>query len=137
MSTPHVGVAVTHKILHHKLPRLAPLLDGRTAPILSRQRVALGCSSNWAVILNDLTRQADQFESLESFQAALAGARRTKPLFRLRIHDTLLWCEAPDNVATHSGSARRSATGAGATGPSHENPVIWLHESRGTAVAVA
>jgi hypothetical protein len=39
MSAPNVGVAVTHKILHHKLPRLAPLLDGRTAPILSRQRL--------------------------------------------------------------------------------------------------
>jgi hypothetical protein len=94
MSTPHVGAAVTHKLLHHKLPRLAPLLDGRTGPILSRQRVALDCSSSWAVILDDLTRQAGQFESLESFQAALAGPRETQALFRLRIHDILLWCEA-------------------------------------------
>jgi hypothetical protein len=94
MSTPHVGVAVTHKLLHHKLPRLAPLLDGVTGRILSRRRVALECSSRWAVILNDLRRQAEQFESLEFFQAALAGPRGTRPLLRLRIHDILLWCEA-------------------------------------------
>jgi uncharacterized protein DUF6308 len=93
-STPNVGPAITHKLLHHKLPRLAPLLDGQTKPLLSRQRAALGYSSNWAVILHDLTGQAEQFESLESFLAALTRIQGTKALFRLRIHDILLWCHA-------------------------------------------
>ena len=94
MSTPNVGLAVTHKLLHHKLPRLAPLLDGKTKPLLSDRREALGYSSNWAVILHDLTGQAGQFESLESFLATLTRIRGTKALFRLRIHDILLWSHA-------------------------------------------
>lgn len=35
MATPDVGVALTHKVLHHKQPALFPLLDTRTAAVLS------------------------------------------------------------------------------------------------------
>jgi hypothetical protein len=55
MFTPSIGLAVIHKLLHHKLPRLAPLLDGKTKPFLSDRREVLSYSSNWAVILHDLT----------------------------------------------------------------------------------
>jgi hypothetical protein len=93
MAAPDVGTALTHKILHHKLPALAPLLDGKTEPVLRRVAEERGLSSSWAVILADIQTQPDAFERLDAYFASLASARPSRRLTRLRIHDILVWSE--------------------------------------------
>ena len=92
-ATPGVGIATAHKVLHHKLPRLAPLMDNRTFPILRRAADAQGLSSAWAAIHRDLANQAETFGRLEAEFAGFAERQGTARLGRLRIHDILLWCD--------------------------------------------
>jgi hypothetical protein len=94
ITSPDIGTAVAHKVLHHKLPTVAPLLDGRTEPVLARRAKETGASSAWAVILGDLRSQEESFERLETFVGRLVASRREgRPLSRLRIHDVLLWSD--------------------------------------------
>lgn len=114
---PKHRAAVIHKLLHHKLPRLALLLDGKTKPFLSDRREVLSYSSDWAVILHDLTGQAGQFESLESFLAALARVRGTKPSSDSGFTTSCCGATLFSAGTKQSSWARKSAATAGATGP--------------------
>ena len=63
--TGEVGVALTHKMLHHKRPRLFPLIDRQTLPRL-KARVHPGEGLYWAVIHRELTANAQQFQALRT-----------------------------------------------------------------------
>ncbi|MGI9032516.1 MAG: DUF6308 family protein [Acidimicrobiales bacterium] len=90
MGIPGVGVAVTHKTLHHKRPRLCPLLDGKTVPYYRD-------GHPWAGIHRELTAHEAEFRDLEAWFAERADARGGVGLSRLRLHDILLWCHATKN----------------------------------------
>jgi hypothetical protein len=87
MTIPDVGVALTHKTLHHKRPWLYPLIDGQTLK---------ACSDGfaWKTIHNDLNQEGGEpFAHLEGWFADLVAQREgCVPLSRLRLHDILLWC---------------------------------------------
>jgi hypothetical protein len=87
MSAPDVGVAITHKTLHHKRPDLFPLLDNKTLEAFTPREA-------WAGIHHDLATQQSQFEELEEWfgEEATKEERQGVPITRLRIHDILLWC---------------------------------------------
>lgn len=91
--TAHMGVALTHKMLHHKRPRLFPLIDRQTLPRLKAQ-VQPGAGLYWAVIHRELTSNAEQFAALEASLATLLNQPDDAPLERLRLHDILLWLTA-------------------------------------------
>jgi Family of unknown function (DUF6308) len=87
---PRIGVARSHKVLHHKRPKLVPLLDGQTVPLQeAATRRARG--NTWVQIHDDVVEHMSHFTELEEWFAALPGRRM--PLFRLRLHDILLWCD--------------------------------------------
>lgn len=82
MGAPDIGVALTHKTLHHKRPDMFPLIDNRTLAAFGKDA--------WAELHDDLTDGADDWEHLElrfADQAATHGVALT----RLRLHDILLW----------------------------------------------
>jgi hypothetical protein len=85
MSTPELGVALTHKTLHHKRPSLFPLIDGQTVHALGEEV--------WRTIHQDLNQgDGEPFEQLESWFRTLVGERGGGvELTRLRLHDILLW----------------------------------------------
>jgi Family of unknown function (DUF6308) len=84
MGAPGLDVAITHKTLHHKRPRVFPLLDGRTA-------MAYPAGEAWASIHDDLNADPDAWEQLERRFAGEAAQRGGVPLTRLRMHDIVLW----------------------------------------------
>lgn len=98
MCTPDVGLALTHKVLHHKRPALFPLLDNQTVAALPPGRA-------WLSIHQELTEGAAEFEDLENWFADQAVERNGVRLTRLRIHDIVLWCsvskERHDIVLEH------------------------------------
>lgn len=97
---PGVGVAITHKTLHHKRPRHFPLLDNKTLTMLAEDHA-------WSTIHDDLTGQSDSWEQLESQFAGLIYPGRGEVLLpRLRLHDILLWLRAPE---IHQEDEARSA----------------------------
>ncbi len=83
IGTPGIGVAVTHKLLHHKRPTTFPLLDNRTISALP--------GNSWARIHCDLTDAGDAWAQVEDSFNELARARGGVVLTRLRIHDIVLW----------------------------------------------
>lgn len=87
MSMPEIGVALTHKTLHHKRPTLFPLIDGRTVKAFDE-------GAAWVTIHRDINQHDGKpFASLEEWFAALAREQEgCVPLTRLRLHDILLWC---------------------------------------------
>ena len=104
--TGEVGVALTHKMLHHKRPRLFPLIDRQTLPRL-KARVHAGAGLYWAVIHRELTSNAAQFDHLEKTLADLLARPDDVRLERLRLHDVLLWLTATSkwDLALESGHA--------------------------------
>ena len=90
--TDGVGIALTHKLLHHKRPRLFPLIDQQTAPRLEA-RVPRGAGRFWAVIHRELTANAEQFSLLEDELARHLNQDDDVRLERLRLHDILLWTD--------------------------------------------
>ncbi len=92
MATDGVGVALTHKLLHHKRPLLFPLIDGLTAPKLKPHRD--GVVGLWGVVHRELQANADQFSALEKAFADLMTGKDDVALTRLRLHDILLWLKA-------------------------------------------
>lgn len=86
MTMPQLGVALTHKVLHHKRPKLFPLIDRQTVAALGKQA--------WLTIHGDLNQaQGEPFEELETWFADLVKDQKgCVPLSRLRLHDILLWC---------------------------------------------
>lgn len=86
------GVAVTHKTLHHKRPRVFPLLDNET---LKPFRGIV--TDAWERVHDDLTGQEASFVELEQWFADLATRLGGVSLTRLRLHDILLWCDCTGN----------------------------------------
>jgi hypothetical protein len=90
MKVKELNTARIHKVLHHKRPEHFPLVDGRTMELLGEDY--------WAVIHSDLLEGEAEFASLEGDFWSVAkdhgGWPRPRRLFRLRIHDILVWCEA-------------------------------------------
>jgi hypothetical protein len=91
MATPDVGIALTHKVLHHKRPALFPLLDNLTAAKVSP---APEGRNAWQQIHIEISNARDAFEELRSWFEAEATARSGDPLSLPRLHDILLWLHA-------------------------------------------
>jgi len=104
IGTPGVGIALTHKILHHKHPSVFPLLDGKTRELLADRVPDMNA---WQVIHSELGAAAGPFTGLERWFAELAVAEGGVPITRLRIHDIVLWCDAVGQaeVAQKAGAA--------------------------------
>ena len=93
MQTDDVGVALTHKLLHHKRPDLFPLIDGLTAPRLEPHTD--GDVRLWGVVHRQLRANAAEFAALErTFAELMNEAEGDVRLTRLRLHDILLWLRA-------------------------------------------
>jgi hypothetical protein len=96
MRTDDVGVALTHKLLHHKQPALFPLIDNRTGPLLDVHADS-STVGRWAVVHRELTTNRTQFAALERTVNVLLDGPNDVPLNRLRLHDVLLWLVATGN----------------------------------------
>ncbi len=105
MSTPDVGRALTHKVLHHKRPALFPLLDRLTADVLRPAGQPHGWNA-WQVICADIDGSRADFEELRAWFAELAAARDGVPLELLRLHDIPVWLQAAGqwNAAVMAGN---------------------------------
>lgn len=93
MSPKNIKLAIAHKILHHKRPRLFPLIDRRTQPIIA----STSAPDLWTQIHRDLRGNDTQFDYLEQVLEEQCKSQNTPALGRLRIHDILLWCHATNN----------------------------------------
>jgi hypothetical protein len=91
MATPNVGIALTHKVLHHKQPTLFPLLDNLTAAKLSGRPAD---RSLWQQVHAEIGRSRGEFEDLRSWFAETAALRDATALSLPRLHDILLWLNA-------------------------------------------
>lgn len=91
MSTPGVGVALTHKVLHHKQPEIFPLLDNLTIGKLSDRPAG---RSAWQQIQLELAASREEFDSLRSWFAEQAAARGGVAVSLTRLYDILLWLKA-------------------------------------------
>jgi hypothetical protein len=104
---PGAGIAVTHKVLHHKRPSVFPLLDNKTSAALG------GGGDAWLQIHRDLTATPDGWTELERAFANEAVGRDDVSLTRLRLHDILLWTDTVDQWdacrAAASGGSRPGA----------------------------
>ena len=95
ISTPDVGRALTHKVLHHKQSALFPLLDRQTADVLRPAGQPHGWNA-WQVIWADIDGSRGDFEELRVWFAARAAARSGVLLGLPRLHDILIWLQAAD-----------------------------------------
>jgi hypothetical protein len=102
---PNVGVAIAHKVLHHKRPLLAPVLDEATISLLGHDQ--------WVRIHEDLTEQEEEWSSLEGWFSALSTEHDGVPLYRLRLHDILLWSDAAGWRDVAAGAGEDFLKGAG------------------------
>ena len=77
-----------HKILHHKRPKVFPLLDGITESAYAPGRA-------WISIRKELEDFQSAFTSLEAWFKEVAADQGSQcvQLNRLRLHDILLWCD--------------------------------------------
>jgi hypothetical protein len=106
IETDSVDIARTHKVLHHKHPRLFPLIDRRTrerlVPLTDDHDIGL-----WAVIHRELRANGTQFDELERLFADSVRPSGLTPLWRLRLHDILLWLVQAGqfDIARHEGRA--------------------------------
>jgi hypothetical protein len=91
MGQDDLGIAITHKTLHHKRPDLFPLIDQQTASLLGDEK--------WALIHTDLTSQAEAWADLEeAFAEEIDTSKGHVRLTRLRLHDILLWLKVTGNM---------------------------------------
>lgn len=95
------AIAVTHKLLHHKRPRLFPLLDNKTADLLLPTNDE--GATLWQQIHSDLTTTSAEWEDLERWFAQHAAERGGVALARTRLHDILLWCDATECTESSRG----------------------------------
>jgi Family of unknown function (DUF6308) len=95
-TTPHVGLARAHEVLHHKQPMLVPLLDNLTAGIYQDTKGhRLRSDWNlWQHVRAEIDGNKGEFEALRQWFAAQAAARGDAPLGLLRLHDILVWLSA-------------------------------------------
>lgn len=90
-ATPGVGVALTHKVLHHKQPGIFPLLDNLTMKKLTSKKSKLNA---WQQIHADIAASRAEFDKLSSEFAQIAEARDGAALSLTRLYDILLWLKA-------------------------------------------
>lgn len=90
MSTPDIGVALTHKVLHHKYPALFPLLDTQTESVLGHAGKPKRLNA-WQVIWADIDENRAELGQLRAWFAQQAAERNGAPVGLLRLHDILLW----------------------------------------------
>jgi hypothetical protein len=91
MATPDIGIALAHKVLHHKRPALMPLLDNLTVSELSP---ATPGPNAWQQIHAEISGARGAFEDLRSWFEKEAVDRNGLPLSLPRLHDVLLWLHA-------------------------------------------
>lgn len=101
---PGLNVARVHKILHHKRPKLFPLIDRKT-----RARLP---GSPWAAIHADLRATQPAWQRLETEVSPFLSGDGHVQLARLRLHDILLWTVATErwDLALHHGRRIRDAS---------------------------
>jgi hypothetical protein len=90
MRTPDIGVALTHKVLHHKYPALFPLLDTQTVSVLRHAGERTGLNA-WQVIWADIDENRAELGQLRAWFAQQAAGRNGPAVGLLRLHDILLW----------------------------------------------
>ncbi|WP_133379226.1 DUF6308 family protein [Klenkia marina] len=117
LSQPDHGSAV----LHHRRPRLFPLLSRTTARLIGTLASAHEATV-WALIHEDLARNATAFELLETAAVAATGQSMT----RLRLHDMLTWLV----VTRRWADAIREGHWSDQAGPAHVRPAA--HGDRST-----
>ena len=99
------GPATAHKILHHKDSLHFPMVDS----------VIKGCYKNfpdgeWAGIHRELTDHAEEYKHLEKwFQKLASSKEKAVPLFRLRLHDILVWCANTKSGPTSQTNRKQAA----------------------------
>ncbi len=90
MATPGLGIARVHKMLHHKRPRLVPLLDNETVKPIRAAADARACGS-WHLIYDEIHAHAEQFQTLADEFGKLATGIDDVSLSWLRLYDILVW----------------------------------------------
>jgi hypothetical protein len=100
MGVPGIDVARCHKILHHKLPSVFPLLDNETIKVL-------GWKEPWATIYDDLQETSAAWERLEGEVAEVLQLEDSPRLTRLRLHDILLWATVTKRWDTALGHGQK------------------------------
>ncbi len=118
-SVPGVSEGLIHKVLHHKRPKLFPLVDDSTLDVLSGASRGRGKGGSWWQIHHDLTQEgnADFFGDLETWFGEEADRRDGAALSRLRLHDILLWCRITPGQAEHAAYYGRRALSRGRQHP--------------------
>jgi len=90
MATPGLGIARVHKMLHHKRPRLVPLLDNETVKPIRAAADARACGS-WQLIYDEIHAHAEYFQTLADEFGKLADGIDDVSLSWLRLYDILVW----------------------------------------------
>ena len=90
MATPGLGVARVHKTLHHKRPRLVPLLDNETSRPIGKAARAAGCGQ-WQLIWDEIHAHAGHFLALADRFDERARSVDGVSLSWLRLYDILVW----------------------------------------------
>ncbi len=90
MATPGLGIARVHKMLHHKRPRLVPLLDNETVKPIRAAADGKACGS-WQLIHDEIHAHAEHFQTLADEFGELATGIDDVSLSWLRLHDILVW----------------------------------------------
>lgn len=90
IATPGLNVARVHKVLHHKRPRLVPLLDNETTKPIRVAADAKGCRL-WQLIYDEIHAHAEHFQDLaDQFDRRATGIDDVT-LSWLRLYDILVW----------------------------------------------
>jgi len=90
MATPRLSIARVHKVLHHKRPRLVPLLDNKTVKPIRAAADARACGS-WQLIHDEIHAHAEHFQTLADEFDKLAAGIDDVSLSWLRLYDILVW----------------------------------------------
>jgi hypothetical protein len=90
MATPGLSTARVHKVLHHKRPRLVPLLDNETVKPIRAAADARACGS-WQLIHDEIHAHAEHFQTLADEFDMLAAGIDDVSLSWLRLYDILVW----------------------------------------------
>ncbi|MGH3848376.1 MAG: DUF6308 family protein, partial [Pseudonocardiaceae bacterium] len=94
MGVAGIDVARCHKILHHKRPRVFPLLDNKTVSYLETDFTV------WGAIHDDLTATRDAWALLEAEVGEHLDRSELPAPSRLRLHDILLCTSATGQFET-------------------------------------
>jgi hypothetical protein len=90
MATPGLRIARVHKVLHHKRPRLVPLLDNKTTKPIRAAADGKRCGS-WQLIYDEIHDHAENFQILADEFDKLATGIDDVSLSWLRLYDILVW----------------------------------------------